>query len=186
MKITIGVSNRHVHLTKEDYYILFGTYDLEKSKDLVQLGEFASTSKVSIKTENSYIDNVRVVGPFRNYTQAEISKTDSYKLGINPPIRTSGEIKNSCIITIIGPAASIQRECCIIPNRHIHINHNDRIKYGFVGVDMVSVKVSGEKSAVLENVYIKESDNGVFEMHIDTDDANACLLKTGDIGEIIF
>lgn len=185
MNVKIGVSNRHVHLTKEDYKILFGNYDIKNEKDLIQVGEFASSSKVSISTEKSTINNVRVLGPFRNYTQVEISKTDSFTLGINPPIRNSGDIEDSEIVTIIGPVGQVRKKCCIIATRHIHINPSDRKELGLANKETVSVKIGDEKSSVLEKVYIKESEFGVFEFHIDTDDANACLIKSGDIGTII-
>lgn len=185
MKVNIGVSNHHLHLTKEDYYELFGTYEIKNIKDLVQTGEFASDSKVSIKTDKNTISNLRVLGPFRDYTQVEISKTDSYVLGINPPVRDSGNIKNSAVVTIVGPKGSITKECCIIATRHIHINYSDRVKFGLQNIDKVSVRVGSEKSSILEDVFIKQTSNGVFEMHLDTDDANANLLKTGDVGEII-
>ena len=99
MKVNIGISNRHVHLTKEDVEILFG-HDLTKLRDLVQAGQYACHELVTIKTEKDQIENVRVLGPTRNYTQVEISKTDAYKLGLNPPIRTSGDLANSENITI--------------------------------------------------------------------------------------
>ena len=185
MNISIGVSNRHVHLTKEDFFLLFGNYDMEKLKDLVQVGEFASTSKVTIKTEKSEIDNVRVLGPFRSYTQVEISKTDAYKLGLNPPVRNSGELDGASEITIVGPKGEVTKSSCIIATRHIHINKEDREKLGLVNKEYVSVKVGTEKSAILEKVFIKEAPNGVLEFHIDTDDANANLIKSGDISEII-
>ena len=185
MKVSIGVSNHHVHLTKEDYYELFGTYEINNIKDLVQTGEFASDSKVNIKTDKSEISGLRVLGPFRDYTQVEISRTDSYALGINPPVRTSGDVAGSETVTIEGPCGSIVRECCILANRHIHINPQVRKEKGLDNLEVVSVKVGGEKSSILNDVYIKETEKGVFEMHLDTDDANACLLKNGDEGEII-
>lgn len=185
MNISIGVSNRHVHLTRDDYITLFGNDDIKKEKDLIQIGEYASSSKVSIATEKSIINNIRILGPFRNYTQVEISKTDSFVLGINPPIRNSGDIEHSEVVTIIGPVGQITKQCCIIATRHIHINPIDRQKYGFKDRDFVSVKIGGEKSSIIDNVFIKETEEGVFELHIDTDDANACLVKSGDIGIII-
>ena len=186
MNINIGVSNRHVHLTREDFFILFGNYDMEKLKDLVQTGEFASTSKVTIKTEKSEIANVRVLGPFRNYTQVEISKTDAYKLGLNPPVRNSGDLDGANEVTIVGPNGQVTKKSCIIATRHIHINKEDRERLGLTNKEYVSVRVGTEKSAILENVFIKESTNGVLEFHIDTDDANANLIKSGDVAEVIF
>ena len=185
MNVNIGVSNRHVHLTKEDYITLFGNDEIKKEKDLTQTGEFASSSKVSITTSKSTINNVRVLGPFRSYTQVEISKTDSFVLGINPPIRNSGDIEDSEVVTIVGPVGQVTKQCCIIATRHIHINPIDREKYGLIGKKSVSVKIGNEKSATIDNVFIKETEIGVFELHIDTDDANASLIKNGDVGIIL-
>lgn len=187
MKVSIGVSNRHVHLTQEHFKILFGeSKELEKRNDLTQPGQFASTSIVTIKTNKSEIENVRVLGPVRSYTQVEISKTDAYKLGINPPIRDSGDLIGSSPITIIGPNGVIElEEGCIIPTRHIHILPNQVKLYELEGKDMVSVKIYGEKGGILTNVHLKVSDEAFFELHLDTDDANAHLIKNGDIGEII-
>lgn len=187
MKVLLGVSNRHVHLTKDDYITLFGNDNIEKVKDLVQPGEFASSSKVSIKTPKNEINNVRVLGPFRKYTQVEISKTDSYMLGINPPVRNSGDLDNSEEITIVGPCGEVTKRCCIIATRHLHINNEDRKRLGLTDLKTISLKVeSADKSAILENVFIKETENGALEVHLDTDDANGNLLKTGDMVELIF
>ena len=129
MDVTIGVSNHHVHLCKHDLEILFGNdYELSIKKELVQPGEFASNSLVSIKTEKATIENLRILGPIRNYTQVEISRTDAYKLGINPPARDSGDLEGSAGITIIGPNGSIDLEKgCIIATRHIHLTPEDVI-----------------------------------------------------------
>lgn len=182
MKVRIGVSNRHVHLTKDDFNILFGDIELIKDKDLYQPNQFASIYKVSIKTEKNELKNVRVLGPFRDYTQVEISKTDAYTLGINPPIRTSGDLKGAEIVTIVGPNGTVCKECCIIANRHIHITKEDKEKYNLS--DKVCVEVGNQKKSILYDVYLKISNNSNMEMHIDTDDANGNFVKTGDEGEI--
>lgn len=187
MKVSIGVSNRHVHLTKEHLEVLFGEgYELTKRNDLNQPGQFATNSLVTIKTEKSEIENVRVLGPIRPYTQVEISKTDAYKLGIDPPIRDSGDVSGSSPITIVGPASTLNlEEGCIIPTRHIHILPSQLKMYGLEGKDKVSVSVYGEKGGILNNVSLKVSEYSFFELHLDTDDANAHLINNGDIGEII-
>lgn len=187
MEVKIGVSNRHVHLKKEHLEILFGDdYKLEIKNMLVQPGQFASTSTLTIKTEKSEIQNVRILGPVRNYTQVEISKTDAFKLGINPPIRDSGDLKGSAPIELIGPKGSIKlEEGCIIANRHIHITPKLIEELGLAGVEKVSVELKGEKGGIINNVYLKIDENFALEMHIDTDDANAHLIKTGDIGFVI-
>ena len=187
MKITVGVSNRHVHLTREDLQVLFGTdYELKKQKDLTQPGQFASTSFVTLKTEKGVIEKVRVLGPVRSYTQVEISKTDAFKLGLNPPIRNSGDLNNSEGITIIGPNGEVTiNEGCIIATRHIHILPEQIKQYKLEGKETVSVRLMGEKGGIIDNVYLKQSDEAFFELHLDTDDANAHLVKNGDIAEII-
>lgn len=187
MNVSIGVSNRHVHLTKEHLEILFGKdYTLEKRNDLTQKGQYASTALLTIKSEKSEINNVRVLGPLRDYTQVEISKTDAYKLGLNPPVRNSGDLKGSCPITIIGPKGQVDlKEGCIIATRHIHILKEQMKLYGLEGLEKVNVKLNGEKGGIISDVYLKVSDDAYFELHLDTDDANAHLIKNKDIGEIL-
>lgn len=187
MKVTIGVSNRHVHLKKEHLEILFGKdYSLENIKDLKQPGQFASSAIVTLKTQKGEIEKVRVLGPIRPYTQVEISKTDAYKLGLNPPVRNSGDLKDSETVTIVGPNGEVVAlESCIIAARHIHILPEQVKEYGLEGKEMVNVKINGEKGGIITNVYLKAADNSFFEMHLDTDDANAHLVRNGDIAEII-
>jgi propanediol utilization protein len=185
MKVQLGVSNRHIHLSLDDYKILFGDIEIENIKDLVQPGEFATNLVVEIATEKAKISKVRFLGPIRPYTQVEVSKTDCYTLGIDAPVRGSGDLTGAAEVTIIGPCGTITKKCAIIANRHLHLNHENRIKLGLDGIDKISVKVGTEKSAILNDVYVKETLNGALELHLDTDDANANLLKTGDIVEII-
>ena len=186
-KVPVGISNHHVHLNKEDLEKLFGAeFKLEVDRELSQKGQFASKQKVIIRTEYGEIRDVRVLGPVRDYTQVEISKTDSYKLKINPPVRDSGDLNNSEGIIIIGPRGVVKKELgCIIANRHIHLTNNDLIKYGLDKNKLYKVKVSGEKGGILDNVHLKVDDSFTFELHLDTDDANAFLLKQGDKLEII-
>lgn len=184
MQVKVGVSNRHIHINKEDYIYLFGDIPFTKRNDLGQPGEFASNFTVKISGPKGEIDNVRVVGPQRNYTQVEVSKTDCYKLGINAPVRNSGDLSDALVITIEYNDKSITKACCIIPTRHIHISSLDRKKYNLTK-DYYKIKVEGEKASILDKVYIKEGENYNFELHLDTDDANANLIKTGDYLEII-
>ncbi len=187
MKIPVGVSARHVHLTREHLDILFGNnYDLTKFKDLSQQGQYASNELVIIKTEKAEIKNVRVLGPVRNYTQVEISRSDAIKLGLNPPVRDSGVLDDSSSITIIGPKGRVDlTEGCIIANRHIHLTNEDMQKYGLENIDKVKVKVRGVKGGILDNVFLKISDSYSWELHIDVDDANAHLIKQGDLVMVI-
>lgn len=187
IKIPVGVSNRHIHLTKESVEILFGEgYELNKKSDLTQPGQFASNEVLTIKTEKSEISNVRVLGPTRSYNQVEISKTDAYKLGINPPVRKSGDVIGSAPITIVGPKGEINlEEGCIIANRHIHISKEDSILYNLKEDEEIMIKIDTEKGGILTNVYCKITDEAFLELHLDTDDANSHLLHQGDIVTII-
>lgn len=184
MKVLLGVSNRHVHLTEEDYKALFGDEPLGKVKDLVQPGQFASDKKVTIKTPKRAYEGVRLLGPLRSYTQVEVSKTDSIGLGINPPIRNSGDLEGSETITIVGPKGEITKACCIIANRHLHITPEQRKELGLVGVEKVCAKVQSEKTTIFEDVWIKESPNFDLELHLDTDDGNGAFAKSGQEIEI--
>lgn len=183
MKITVGISARHIHLTEEDYNLLFDE-PLNIVKKLNQPGEFASDKKVTLKNKDKTIENVRVVGPLRKYTQVELSKSDAYKLGIDPPVNHSGNLQGAEKITIMTGKNQIERNACIIPTRHIHINKELREKYGLTE-DKYKVKVSGIKGGILDNVMITEREKSYFEMHIDIDDANALNLKQNDEVEII-
>lgn len=186
MKVTIGVSNHHVHLTEDDFKILFGNdAKLGFVKDLNQPGQFASSEKVDIKVFEKELKGLRILGPFRSYTQVELSKTDCRYLKIDAPVRESGSLSGAVNVTIVGPKGSIERNAAIIADRHIHITKEMREAYGLVGIDKVSVKISTSKGGIFEHVKIKESPNSYYEMHIDTDDANGFLIENGIDGEII-
>lgn len=187
MKVTVGISNRHVHLTKEHLEILFGEgYELQVLRPVNQPGQFASVEKVSIATPKAKIEGVRILGPIRSYTQVEISKTDAIKLGIEPPVRDSGDLKNSAPIIIIGPNGKVELDSgCILATRHIHMTPQEQQEMGLEGVTEVSVRMNGKKGGILQHVKIKVADASYYEMHLDTDDANAFLMKNGDEVEIL-
>ena len=186
MKVPVGVSARHVHLTKDAYMKLFGNDNLEIMRILDQPTQFASTSMVNIRCGENEISNVRVLGPFRDYNQVEISRTDAYKLKVNPPIRESGNVDGSEPVTIIGPMGEVSLEQgLIIANRHIHITPSDVQKYGLNNVPKVCIKVDGEKGGILKNIYLKPSEDAGFRLHLDTDDANSFNLKNDDEVEIL-
>jgi len=149
----------------------------------VQPNEFATNQTVTLKTAKGELEKVRVLGtnPTRSYTQVEISRTDSFKLGIKPPVRASGNMEGAAPITIIGPNGQVEKDCCIIANRHLHINPEDRAKYGLIDVEKVCVAINTEKRVLFKDVYIKETPNGILEVHLDTDDGNGALVNTGDM-----
>ena len=182
MEVTLGVSNRHIHLNEEDFKLLFGNKKIEKTKDLVQTNQYATDLYIDIKTNKNEIKNVRLVGPIRNYTQVEISKTDAYYLGINPPVRNSGDLDNASVITIKGPNGIITKPSAIIATRHIHVSPDEIKKRHLEDVQEVNVTFKGEKGMTFHNVKLKIEDQAIWQLHLDTDDANSSLLKTGDIG----
>ena len=122
MKIPVGISRRHVHLTRDTFYELFNTYELPIRNNLNQPGEYASTLTVDLEWNGNIVEHVRVVGPFRSYNQIEISNTECELLKVNPPLRQSGDLENSLPINIIGPSSKISlKEGLIKAERHIHI-----------------------------------------------------------------
>lgn len=187
MKVTLGISNHHVHVTKEHLNILYGdNYELTPKKPLNQIGQYASEETVTIKTPKGEMNNVRILGPVRPYTQVEISKTDAIKLGLNPPLRDSGDVKDSSPITIIGPKGTVElTEGCIIATRHIHITPEEAKEKGLENEKEVTVKIDGPKGGTMDHVSVKIAPNSYYEMHIDTDDANAHFLSNNDEVEII-
>ena len=181
-QVPVGVSNRHIHLSQEHVEALFGKgYQLTKKKDLMG-GQFASNECCTIVgLKLRAIENVRILGPARKKTQVEISSTDARKLGINVPIRESGDIAGSAPIAIVGPKGAIYcQEGCIVAARHIHMSPADAAACGVNDGDYVSVKVENERGTTFNNVKIRVDESFTLEMHIDTDEANASEIKQGD------
>lgn len=186
--IPIGVSNRHIHLTKEDVETLFGEgYELEKIKDLKQPGQYACRETLTIVGPSMRpIEGVRVLGPVRRASQVEISKTDSFQLKVKPPVRESGDLEGSAPITIIGPRGIVTlKEGCIIANRHIHMGLADAARYGVVDGDYVTVDAVGTKRTRWYDVQVRVSADFTLEMHVDTDDANASGIGNGTLVSIV-
>lgn len=186
--VPIGVSNRHVHLSSKDLDILFGHgYELRIKKHLKQHGQYACEETVDIRHDNNTITDVRVLGPVRERTQVEISATDGRRLKLSPPVRSSGDLAGSSSIKIVGPKGTIMlSEGCIIPTRHIHVPTNLANTLGLNHGEEIAVRLGSVKSGILYNVYCKVSDNYAFELHLDTDDANAFQVGSGDLAELIF
>ncbi len=181
--VPVGVSARHVHLTQEHVEALFGAgYRLTKKKKLMG-GQFAANEQVTIVgLKLRAIENVRVLGPVRGASQVEISATDALKLGIKAPLRESGDIAGSAPIAVVGPKGAIYlEEGCIIAKRHIHMSPAEAKQAGVRDGEYVSVKAENERGTVLDQVKIRVDESFTLEMHIDTDEANACALATGDV-----
>lgn len=179
----IAISNRHIHLTKEVYEELFDE-PLSMKKPISQIGEFASNQTLTIKGPKGIIERVRVMGPHRDYNQVEVSRSDAYILGINPPVRESGDLEDSESITLITDKKKLTLEnVCIQAERHVHMNEKMAEELGLKNDDLVKLIVNNDKGGDME-AFIKIKSNGFFEIHIDYDDANAFMLNNGDEVEI--
>lgn len=181
-EIPVGVSNRHIHLSKEDLETLFGKgYELTPLKELSQPGQYACKELLTIVGPSLRpIENVRVLGPVRRSSQVEISATDSYVLKVKPPVRESGNIAGSAPIRIIGPKGVVElTEGCIIANRHIHMSPDDAKIFSVADGDTVTIDVEGKRRTRFYDVQVRVHKDFRLEMHIDTDDANACGIGNG-------
>jgi len=185
--IQVGVSNRHIHLSTHDKEVLFGKeYELTRVKDLKQPGQFACDEVLTLKGPKDQIFKVRVLGPERKQTQVEISQSDCIKLGIEAPLRESGDLKGSSPVTIIGPKGTLTlSEGGITALRHIHMTVDDAKTFGVHNGQIVSVKVNTPKGGIYENVLVRSGEAHSLEMHIDTDEANAMGIQNNDKVELI-
>ena len=181
--VPIGVSARHIHLTQEHVEALFGP-GYQKA---LMGGQFASNETVTIVgLKLRAIENVRILGPVRKASQVEVSATDAIKLGMNVPVRESGDIAGSAPIAIVGPKGAIYlKEGCIVAMRHIHMSPKDAQAAGVKDGDIVSVKADNERGTIFNQVKIRVDDSFTLEMHIDTDEANAAKIATGNTVTII-
>ena len=179
--IPIGISNRHIHLSRSDLDICFGeSYELTPIKDLTQPGQYACKETMTICGPKGAIEKVRVLGPVREKTQVEILAKDNFTLGINAPLRISGDISSSEGLTLIGPKGSVQlKEGTIIAKRHIHMTKDDAKKHGVDDGQIVSIQIAGERGGIYDNVIIRSNDNSATECHLDMEEANAFGI-TGD------
>ena len=186
--VPVGISNRHIHLSKEHVEVLFGKgYELTPLKELSQPGQYACKEQLTIVGPSLRpIEKVRVLGPVRSASQVEISRTDSYTLKVAPPVRESGKISGSAPITIIGPKGIVTlKEGCIIAKRHIHMSVEDGQRFGIKDNDYVTVDAFGERRTRFFDVQVRVHKDFRLEMHLDTDDANAAGLKNGSKVSIV-
>ncbi len=180
-EIKVGVSQRHIHLSREDLDTLFGKgYELTKKKTLMGR-EYASEECVTLVGPSlKSIEKVRVLGPVRKHTQVEISRTDTFVLKVSPPVRPSGHIEGSERLVVVGPKGSVYlKEGVIIANRHIHLTPEYAEAHGLKDNDYVDVEIDGIKPTRFYDVQVRVRDDFNIEMHIDTDDANSAGLKNG-------
>lgn len=186
--IILGISARHIHLSQADIEQLFGQGAvLHPVKDLGQPGQFACKEQVDIVAPKGSIKGLRILGPARKQTQIELAPTDARKIGVNPPVRDSGDLAGSPGVTIVGPKGRVEvSEGVIVASRHIHLDIATAADLKLKDKDLVRVRVAGKRPVVFEDVLIRVREDFAPEMHIDTDEGNACLAANGDMVEIIF
>lgn len=185
--VPVGVSNRHLHVTQDDLEALFGKgYQLTVKKDLSQKGQFAAEETVTLVGPKAAMANVRILGPCRRRTQVEVSRTDCFQLGLNPPVKDSGDLDGSASLKIVGPKGEITIPVgVILAKRHIHMTPEEAEKLGVRDGDIVMVQAPGERALVFDEVLVRVHPTFTWEMHLDTDEANAASLKNGSLVTII-
>ena len=186
--VEVEVSARHVHLTTEDWNVLFGGEGagLTPKRPLSQPGQYLSEERVTLISPKGRIERAAVLGPFRTRTQVELSKSDAIALGIDAPIRESGHIDGSARITIEGPKGAVTiPEGVIIAKRHVHVPVGTAESLGFTNGEIVAVQLFTDRPIVLQDVVLRVSDKFSYRMHIDFDEANAADVHGFTLGRIM-
>lgn len=178
--LRVSISARHAHLTDEHVEILFGAGSvLEPDKDLYQDGFYAAKQTVMVVgPRRRMLPNVRVLGPTRPFSQVELAFTDSISLGIDAPVRHSGKVEGTPGCVLVGPAGSVQLDQGVIrAARHVHMNHHDAEFYGVSNGDMMQLAIKSHDCGVIfDDVLVRADEAAKLEVHIDTDEGNACHL----------
>ncbi|HJD96440.1 phosphate propanoyltransferase [Mailhella massiliensis] len=183
--IPVELSARHVHLSEKDAIALFGA-PLTHARDLSQPGQFLCKERVRIIGPKGVMDNVAILGPSRGKSQVEISKTDARALGVDAPVRQSGDVAGSPGIILASDHGIVGlEEGVIVASRHIHMTPADAARFGVADNDMVSVRLGTERPVVFEDVLVRVSDKFSLAMHIDADEGNGSGWKKGVDGVIV-
>ncbi|WP_312794791.1 phosphate propanoyltransferase [Tianweitania sp.] len=177
--VPIGVSNRHIHLSRSDMDALFGPgSNLTRMGALKQPGQYAAEETLVLRGPKGQIAKVRVLGPLRKETQIEISIADGFTLGIKPPMRMSGKLEQSAGVELVGPYGTVKKESgVIVALRHIHMLPSEAERLGLKNGDEVDVVIDGVRGGVMNHVTIRAAEASIPEMHIDVEEANAFGLK---------
>ena len=180
--VPIGVSNHHVHLTEEDFQKLFPGQKIEMLKKLRQHADFAAKQTVDLIGPKGTIKHVRLMGPYRSHSQVEIARSENFTLGIDAPIRMSGDLDGTPSIKVRSPYAEIEVQGVIVAKRHIHMSLEDAKRFGVKLGDPMQVEVDGDggRKTIFDDVVARPREDFVLEMHIDTDEANAANVGLGN------
>ena len=183
--IPLEASGRHVHVTKEQALTLFG-HPLTPKRPLSQPGQYLANERLTVKGPKGEFSHVAVLGPERKEAQIEISLTDARVLGLNPPIRPSGDTQNSPGAVLIGETGTVTlSQGVIAAQRHIHITPEDAKHFHVSDKQIVSLKTFTDRPLVFEDVLVRVSPNFATTAHLDYDEANACGFRQGDLGRIL-
>ena len=186
MRIPIGISNRHVHLSHKDVETLFGKgYELQSLKQLSQPGEFAAQETVTLVWVKWSIAWVRVVGPSRKTTQVELMLGDNFVLWTDATIKISGDSKSLAYIKIIGTLWELYGPYAMVAQRHLHCTVKEAQEMGIKNWDIVKMRVGGIRGIIFENVAVRAKDDYALDFHIDIEEVNAAGVKPGDRAELI-
>lgn len=187
-QIPVGISARHIHISQEHLNVLYGEgYQLQIHKELAQPGQYAAKETVDLVTEKGTFKNVRILGPVRKQTQVELALTDAIKLGLNTPVRDSGDHTGTPGLTLVGPKGSVKLESGVIAAcRHIHMPPAVADELGVKDKQFVKVRMgSDDRCLIFDKVLVRVHETFLLEMHIDTDEGNACQSKSGEKAEIV-
>lgn len=187
-KFIVETSARHVHLTEENFKVLFGEKaTLTPKKNLSQPGQFACEERIEVVGPKKSIAGVSILGPFRNKTQVELSATDARSIGLPIVIRESGDISNTPGCKLIGPCGELEiQEGVIVAKRHIHVTPEDAKELNVQDKQIVNVEINTEqRSLIFKDVVVRVSPNFSLAMHIDTDESNAAGCGKEVYGEIV-
>jgi len=184
-KVEVEVSARHLHLSRHDIDKLFGVgYQLQIKNKISQTGQYATVEILSVKGPKNSYKKIRIVGPERTSSQIELAVTDCFYLGIKPVFHISGDTKGAPKLEVVGPKGKV-RIPAIVPLRHIHISDKEALKFGLKNKQKVKVKIGGSRALIFEKVVVRVHPTFRFRLHLETDEANAASVKSGDKGEVI-
>ncbi len=186
-KVEVGVSNKHIHLAQSDVEALFGKgHQLTPFKDLKQTGQYACEEKVDVVGPKGTLKGVRILGPARPESQIEVALTDGRTIGINAPIKESGQLEGTPGCKLVGPAGEVELTKGVIAAlRHVHLSTKEAEEAGVKDKEYVSLKFEGPRAVTFDQVLIRVHESFLGEAHLDTDEANAGLIGNGQLGEII-
>lgn len=186
-QVPVGISVRHIHLTRADVDKLFGYgYQLTPKKALSQPGQFACEECLDVIGPKGELKRVRILGPERSATQIELAQTDCRTIGVNAPVRSSGDTKGTPGVTLCGPLGELTvPEGVIVADRHLHMTPAQAAAFGLADGDRVQIRIDGIKPGIMGGVLVRASSKCALDFHIDTDDGNAFLLRQGQLVTVL-